>query len=156
MFRFGSQANKRFGCGALMKRVVLISCVSKKLPHAALAKDLYVSALFQFCLGYARTLEPDNIFILSAKYGLVDLEQPLEPYNDTLNTKRDTEIRLWAQGVLQQLCSKIDFERDTVIFLAGEKYRRHLIDQIKQYEIPLLGLSIGRQLQFLKRALANA
>jgi hypothetical protein len=139
-----------------MKRVVLISCVSKKLPHAAPAKDLYVSSLFRFCLRYAKTLKPDAIFILSAKYGLVALDQPLEPYNDTLNTKRDTEIRQWAQGVLQQLRSKIDPEQDTVIFLAGEKYRRHLIGQIRHTEIPLVGLSIGRQLQFLKRALAHA
>jgi hypothetical protein len=76
-----------------MKRVVLIPCVSEKLPHAALAKDLYVSSLFKFCLRYAQTLKPDAIFILSAKYGLVSLDQPLEPYNDTLNTKRDADRR---------------------------------------------------------------
>jgi hypothetical protein len=139
-----------------MKRAVLISCVSQKLPHAAFAKDLYVSPLFKFCLRYSQTLKPDVVFILSAKFGLVALDQRLEPYNDTLNTKRDADIRQWAQGVLQQLRAKIDLERDTVIFLAGEKYRRHLIDQIKHAEIPLLGLSIGRQLQFLKRALAHA
>jgi len=38
-----------------MKQVVLIPCVSQKLPHAALAKDLYVSSLFKFCLRYAQT-----------------------------------------------------------------------------------------------------
>src|SRR5450759_1841625 len=139
-----------------MKRVVLIPCVSQKLSHAALAKDLYVSSLFKFCLRYAKTLKPDIVFILSAKYGLVAIDQPLEPYNDTLNTKRDADIRQWAQGVLQQLRSKIDLERDTVVFLAGEKYRRHLIGQIKHTEIPLHGLTIGRQLQFLKQALAHA
>src|SRR5450631_4315334 len=101
-----------------MKRAVLISCVSQKLPHAALAKDLYVSALFKFCLRYAQTLKPDIVFVLSAKYGLVALDQPLEPYNDTLNTKRDADIRQWAQDVLQQLSSKVDLECDTVIFLA--------------------------------------
>lgn len=128
-----------------MKRVVLIPCVSQKLPHAALAKDLYVSALFDFCLRYAQRLKPDAIYIFSAKYGLVTLEQRLEPYEETLNTKRDGEIKQWAQGVLQQLRSKIDLERDTVIFLAGEKYRRHLVSQIKHAEIPLLGLTIGPQ-----------
>jgi hypothetical protein len=139
-----------------MRRVVLISCVSKKLAHAAPAKDLYASSLFRFCLRYAATLNPDAIFILSAKYGLVTLDRRLEPYDDTLNTKRDAEIRGWAHGVLQQLRSECDLERDHVIFLAGEKYRRHLIGHINNYEIPLLGLSIGRQLQFLKRALAHA
>ena len=139
-----------------MKRVVLISCASKKLPHPAMAKELYVSSLFQFCLRYAYKLKPDVIFILSAKYGLVALDQRLEPYNDTLNTKCDADIRQWAEGVLQQLRSNVDPECDTVIFLAGEKYRRHLIDHIKHQEVPLLGLSIGQQLQFLKRALAHA
>ena len=139
-----------------MKRVVLIPCVSKKLPHAAPARDLYVSSLFRFCLRYAQSLKPDDIFILSAEYGLVALDQRLEPYNDTLNTKRDADIKQWAQGVLQQLRPTIDLERDSIIFLAGERYRRHLVSQIDNYEIPLLVLSIGRQLQFLKRALANA
>jgi hypothetical protein len=139
-----------------MQRVVLISCVSQKLPHTAPAKDLYVSALFRFCLRYAQTFKPDGIFILSAKYGLVALDQPLDPSNDTLNTKRDAEIRQWAERVLQQLRTKIDLERDSVFFLAGEKDRRHLIGQIRHAEIPLLGLSIGRQLQFIKRALAHA
>jgi hypothetical protein len=31
-----------------------------------------------------------------------------------------------------------------------------LVGQIKHTEIPMFGLSIGRQLQFLKRALAHA
>jgi hypothetical protein len=139
-----------------MKRVVLISCASKKLPHTAMAKDLYISPLFRFCLRYAYTLKPDAIFILSAKYGVVALEQIIEPYNVTLNSKRDVEIRQWAQRALQQLRSTVDLERDTVIFLAGEKYRRHLIGQIKHYEVPLKGLSIGKQLRYLKDALNHA
>jgi hypothetical protein len=61
--------------------------------------------LFKFCLRYAKTLKPEVVFVLSAKYGLVTLDQPLEPYNDTLNTKRDAEIRQWAQGVLQHAAS---------------------------------------------------
>jgi cytoplasmic iron level regulating protein YaaA (DUF328/UPF0246 family) len=127
-----------------MKRVVLISCASKKLAHPALAKDLDVSTLFQLGLRYAQSLHPDLIFILSPKYGLVDPDQKLEPYNETLNTKRDGEIRLWAQNVLQQLQARVDLDRDIFIFLAGEKYRRHLTDRIKHYQVPLSGLGIGR------------
>jgi uncharacterized protein DUF6884 len=136
-----------------MKQVVLISCASKKLAHAALAKDLYVSTLFQLGLRYAQSLHPDLIFILSAKYGLVDPDQRLEPYNETLKTKRAGEIRLWAQTVLQQLRTRADLDRDKFIFLAGEKYRRHLTGHIKNYQVPLSGLSIGRQLQHLKNVL---
>ena len=85
-----------------MSRIALISCVSKKLTHAAKAKDIYVSPLFQLCLQYAQSLRPDLIFVLSAKYGLVTLEQELEPYDDTLNTMRDEQIKSWAHAVLHQ------------------------------------------------------
>jgi hypothetical protein len=135
---------------------VLLSCASKKLPHPALAKDLYVSTLFQLGLRYAQSMHPDLIFILSAKYGLVDPNQRLEPYNETLNTKRDREVRFWAETVLQQLRARADLDRDTFIFLAGEKYRRHLIEMIKHYQVPLSGLTIGRQLQYLSNSLGHA
>jgi len=52
-----------------MKKIVLISCASKKLEVKAKAADLYTSALFKLNLKYARKLKPDGIFILSAKYG---------------------------------------------------------------------------------------
>lgn len=44
----------------------------------------------------------------------------------------------------------MNFENDEVIFLAGEKYRKYLINQICNYKIPMKGLTIGKQLQFLK------
>jgi hypothetical protein len=67
------------------KQIVLISCASRKLSQKAKVKDLYVSTLFKLNLKYAQQLEPDNIFILSAKHGLLSLEQEIEPYEQTLN-----------------------------------------------------------------------
>ena len=69
-----------------MRKIVLISCVSKKLPYKAQAKQLYISPLFKKNLAYAQQLKPDAIFILSAKYGLVDLEQVIEPYDLALKS----------------------------------------------------------------------
>lgn len=136
-----------------MLRVVLISCVSMKLKEPAKARDLYISPLFRFNLAYAESLKPDAIYILSAKYGLVSLNRNLEPYNETLNTKRNIAIRTWAEKVLRQLKAKSDLERDEFILLAGERYRRHLMPALKHFKIPLQGLGLGKQLQFLKRAL---
>ena len=67
-----------------MANIILISCVSKKLNKKARAKDLYISPLFKFNLRYAKSLKPNKIFILSAKYGLVPLEKEIDPYNQTL------------------------------------------------------------------------
>ncbi|MCD8509739.1 MAG: hypothetical protein LRY73_07600 [Bacillus sp. (in: Bacteria)] len=135
-----------------MKRVVLISCVSKKREEKAKAKDLYESALFKFNYQYALSMQPDKIFILSAKYGLLNEDNEIEPYDETLNTKSAAEIRDWAEKVLADLKKEVDVDKDEMIFLAGDKYRKYLLPHLKNYKIPLKGLPIGKQLQFLKEA----
>lgn len=74
-----------------MKTIVLISCVSKKLNHAAKARDLYVSPLFKGNLAYAESLKPDVIYILSAKYGLLSQQDEITPYDVTLNAMNAAE-----------------------------------------------------------------
>lgn len=136
-------------------RIVLISCVSKKLPRKAKAEELYVSPLFKLNLQYAKSLQPDKVFILSAKYGLLDLNDEIEPYNETLNKKSNREIKLWAEKVIGKLKQEADLEKDEFIFLAGEKYRKYLLPKIKNSEIPLQNLGIGKQLKFLKESTAK-
>jgi hypothetical protein len=134
-----------------VKRLVLISCVSKKLATRARASDLYISTLFRFSWVYANRLLPDAVFILSAKYGLVAPEQEIEPYDTTLNNMSSRDLIDWANRVLAQLGEHADLQRDHFIFLAGYKYRQQLIRNMVSYEVPMLGLSIGKQLQYLKR-----
>ncbi|MFA6422825.1 MAG: DUF6884 domain-containing protein [Patescibacteria group bacterium] len=133
-----------------MKKIVLIACCSRKLNIPSLAQDLYISPLFKFSLAYAKKLKPDHIFILSAKYGLIALNDKISPYNETLNDKKSKEIVIWADQVIQKL-QRFNLSNDKYIFLAGEKYRKYLIPHLKNYEVPLKGLGIGKQLQFLKR-----
>jgi hypothetical protein len=138
------------------QRIVLISCVSKKRSEPAKARDLYISPLFQMGLQYAQSSMPDAIYVLSAKYGLVELDQPLSPYEDTLNGKSDAEIRQWAHTVVQQLGARADLEHDEFIILAGERYRRHLVPHLQHVCIPMEGLGIGKQLGFLKQRMSKA
>lgn len=139
-----------------MRRIVLISCVSKKLTEPAPAEELYTSPLFKASLAYARSLEPDAIYVLSAKYGLLPLSETIPPYEETLNTKPAGEVQLWADMVREQLFRVSDFEKDTFIFLAGDTYRKYLVPHLSHVEIPLKGRGIGKQLQFLKSALAES
>lgn len=136
-----------------MSTVVLISCVSKKLPYKAKAKDLYVSTLFKYNLEYAKSLNPDKIFILSAKYGLTDLEREIEPYDKTLNNMPSKEIKKWAVCVIGQIKKEVNPGEDEFIFLTGEKYRKYLLPYISKYQIPLEGLKIGEQLCYLKEVI---
>jgi len=134
-----------------MKRIVLISCASKKLPRIARARHLYISPLFQLNLQYAQCQAPDAIYILSAKYGLLHLDDEVAPYNVTLNDMTASQRRAWANQVLEQLSQRADLQKDEFIFLAGQRYREHLIPRIAHCEVPMEGLSIGKQLRALKR-----
>lgn len=137
-----------------MGTVALISCVKKKATSPAKAKDLYTSTMFRLGYRYALSLNPSSIFILSAKYHLLDPNQEVSPYELTLNTMRKAEVEAWAEVVLKQLTGVVDLQKDKFIFLAGERYRKHLIPHISYYEIPMQGLQLGMQMQWLKRQVA--
>jgi cytoplasmic iron level regulating protein YaaA (DUF328/UPF0246 family) len=133
-----------------MARIVLISCVSKKLDHKARAKDIYISTLFRYASKYAQSMRPDKIFILSAKYGLLNPEQQIEPYNQTLNNMTAAQVKEWSAKVLGDLSKESDLEKDEIIFLAGARYRKYLTPHVNNFKVPLQGLGIGKQLKWLK------
>lgn len=134
-----------------MKNIILISCVSKKLNIKSTVESIYTSSLFKKNLTYAKSLEPHEIFILSAKYGLLKLTDEIEPYDKTLNKMRSKEIEEWAKEVINQLKSVADLKNDKFTFLAGDKYRKHLLTVLNRVEIPMKGLKIGEQLQWLTK-----
>jgi hypothetical protein len=137
----------------MTKKIVLISCASKKLAFKSKAEDLYISPLFRFSLVYAKKLKPDKIFILSAKYGLLNLNDEIATYNETLNNKSVSDIKIWADKIVFKLGKIANLQNDIFIFFAGKKYRGYILPYIKYYKIPLKGLRIGEQLKFLKNKL---
>lgn len=64
------------------------------------------------------------------------------------------EVKAWASKILAQLRQEADPNFDHFVFLAGNRYRKHLVPHLRFNEVPMAGLSIGHQLQFLKCALA--
>lgn len=136
-----------------MRNIVFISCVSEKLKEKAKVEDIYTSNLFKKNLAYSKLLNPDKTYILSAKHGILKLDDEIEPYDVTLNNMKVKERREWASKVLNQLESIEDIKSTNFIFLAGENYRKYLTPHLNHFEIPMEGLAIGKQLQFLKRKL---
>lgn len=133
-----------------MKKVILIACSSRKECFACSAERMYIGTLFKYSLAFAKKIKADNIFILSAKYGLLDLSQIIEPYNVTLNEMSNSEIQNWSKSVYNQLKEKVEIDNSTFVFLAGNNYKKGLIKYLKKIELPLEGLRIGEQMQFLK------
>lgn len=138
-----------------MKHVALIACCKGKLSYPAPARELYQGSLFKKSLAYVTSLGPDTILILSALHGVVHIDQVIEPYEVTLNTMKRNERDEWTACVLGQLRGYADLEHDRFTFLAGARYREGLVKHIKQVEVPLEGMGIGVQLQWLKRVLSS-
>lgn len=110
---------------------------------------MYISPLFKKSLAYAQKLAPDQIFILSAKYGLLGLDDEIEPYERTLNTMPAAEQIKWASLVLGQLGEKADLKEDLFVILAGKNYYKDLRSHLRHVALPLQGLSFFQRLQFL-------
>lgn len=134
-----------------MEKIVLISCVKKKLDRKSIVEKIYKSSLFKKNLTYAKSLNPSVIFILSAKHGLLKLTDEIEPYDKTLNKMRVKERKEWSKSVLDQLKSLADLKNDQFTILAGHKYRKYLLTELNRVKIPMQGLRIGEQLQWLTK-----
>ena len=134
-----------------MKRIVLISCCKKKKNLPCKACVLYESDLFRKSYKYAVTLKPDRIFILSAKHHLLESNEVISPYDLSLNEMNTQEVKNWAEKVIQQLSSVSDLNGDDFTVLAGNKYRKYLINRMDNYEVPMERMRIGKQLSWLKK-----
>ena len=147
-----------------MKKIVLISCVSRKGKVKAKAKDLYKGALFSNSLSYGQALKPDKIFILSALHHLLDLDTEIEPYDVTLsyvspnNRKKkpnlkvltNEEANLWGTKVCEELKKVADIKNDRFIVIAGQAYLKPIQNCLTLIEEPLNGIVQGKRPTKLK------
>jgi hypothetical protein len=137
--------------------VILISCVKDKSESSCFARDMYLSAWFKKARRHAES-KSHKWFILSAKYGLLDPDESISPYEQSLNSMPSTERRSWARDVLCQIQSAID-NKSTIEILAGRRYREFLVPALIKngycVSVPLEGLGIGRQLQWFDKENIN-
>lgn len=131
-----------------MKKVALISCSKKKLEHRSKARDLYSSQLFKATLSYVERHSYNNIFILSALHGLVDLEDELDPYDLSLQQLSVYERKVWAEKVFCQIYDK-GLANSQFYFYTGKTYYKYLEWYFRSTTLVLEGLGIGQRLKFL-------
>ena len=141
-----------------MSVVGLVACGAGKRAEPAEARILYTSPLFTKSMEYVEK-RCNKWYILSAKHGLLNPDQVIAPYEKSLNTKSRAEREGWAAKVWRDL-EKWLVPDDEVIMLAGKKYREFLAPRINnhgcQIKVPMEGLGIGRQLQWLADQLSKS
>lgn len=131
-------------------KIGLISCSKAKKDYFCEVEEMYSeSNSFRLSLEYAKKI-CDEVFILSARHGLLDLEDRIHPYDESLVDKPVAERRKWSQEVISRLKSRTDLERDEFIILAGQKYYEYLLEHLKKYKLPLEGLTMFKRVPKLK------
>lgn len=137
-------------------KVGLIGCSKKKQDYVCKASEMYQpSNLFKKAWNYCQRTYNKTV-ILSAKYGLLDPEREIEPYDVTLSGMSKQERMAWSHEVLQDIDDS--FPQDTVFYIhAGAKYREWLESGLENcfYEchVPLRGLGMGQQLKWYSKKL---
>ena len=106
---------------------IFLSCTKKKASHRCKAEEMYgESSLFSKALEYAKSLNPDKMYILSAKHHVLPLSKEIDPYNKTLKDCSAEERKEWTEEVVKQLKAKgVNFEAKT-LFFCGEDYIQYL------------------------------
>jgi hypothetical protein len=98
--------------------VVVVGCGRKKLSEPAPAREMYTGALFRSCMEAAESLRPDRLLILSAKYGLIDANRRVRPYDVRLG---DPDA-IQPERVERQALREMAWLAETVIVLASRAY----------------------------------
>jgi hypothetical protein len=138
-----------------MKSVFLISCTKSKQPYACTAEDMYKpSTQYRAALAFALNRvdnKNEQIFILSAKYGLLSLTDQIETYNETLIGKPRSVQLQWGKKVIKSIAERFDINSTNFIILAGRTYVSPLIPYLRFYETPLVGKRMGEAVSWMQR-----
>ncbi|MET9584232.1 DUF6884 domain-containing protein [Streptomyces sp. NPDC006539] len=109
-------ANDHLDC--FEPELVVIPCGSRKLGRRTRAADMYVGSYHRACRKAADALQPDQLLILSARYGLLDLDDVIEPY-DTPHGAADA---IPDQVLLKQATLRDILRLDPVVALGGAQH----------------------------------
>ena len=84
--------------------VALIGCGKEKRQGTWPAGQLYSGSLFRATLAHAlRHYDRDNVFILSAKYGIVGLDEPIASYDRRIDDLSNDLLFRWGTYVVGKL-----------------------------------------------------
>lgn len=127
--------------------IVIIPCGAKKQSVPVPAYAMYLGAYYKACLRYALSIsKQDDIFILSAKHGLLALDDPIAPYNLRMGEVGSVTTQQIRDQALQR-----GILNEQVVGIGGRDYTDILCQVWADCITPLQGVGgIGKQIQWLK------
>lgn len=142
-----------------MITVALVGCGKSKRLGTHPARHLYTGPLFRASLAHAERIA-ERVFIVSAFYGLVELDQKIESYDRTVAGMAKTLREAWGDRVAAALCDELRQHGDEVevTILAGAAYAEPIRRGLRWHNRrpkwnvldPLRGLGQGARLAWFK------
>lgn len=127
----------------------LVACVKAKASKPMRAADLYQSVWFRKARAYVEARQAPW-YVLSALHGIIDPDDLVAPYEQTLATMSVHQRRAWGDRVVAQLIERGHGDDAQIVMLAGVRYRQPISDWLGERAIvPMKGLAIGQQLAWL-------
>lgn len=130
--------------------VAIIPCTSQKSEVPGPARDVWTGHHFQLVLAHTEMFY-DRVLVMSYKYGLIDPDYEIEPYDiDIKLVKAAQKLRWWfnLRVDIRALCEWSpllvamytgDVERDRII-------REFVRNGVRQVILPFEGLSVGKRM----------
>ena len=130
-----------------------VACSKTKSSQRLPAGAIYTSPLFRKSL-LAAIDRCDKVYILSAKHGVIDRNEPIEPYDLTLKRMKQAERAAWGEKTGLQLKGLLN-RGDRAVMYCGQDYLTPLRSTLADLEVglekPLGDLSLGSRLSLLKK-----
>lgn len=132
-----------------LKPVVLIPCGAKQRKGRWRAEELYESDTFKESLACAKALS-DDVFILSTKHGLLDLNAEIDNYN-VPTSKTPEESAAWGKKVTIQIVDQgINPLNTEFIIIAWKDFYGPLLKYLPYRTLPLRGVRATNKTETLK------
>lgn len=98
----------------MVDTVAFVGCGAAKRDEPCAARDMYTSPFFILKRRYAEQF--DDWYILSAKHGLLDPDEVIEPYDQSIE---DVDTATWSAQVEKHID---ELEAEQHVFLCGRNY----------------------------------
>lgn len=134
---------------------VLVGCGKAKASARCAARLLYTGGLFRASYRYGVRVAAErggSMAIVSARYGLVNPDAEIDPYDATLADRSKAERALWAERILSEVAIGAPARLELVL-LMGATYAEPLKAAAEARGFtciePLRGLELGERLASL-------
>lgn len=167
MQRFREEERERLrSCGIpckdyVPKEIALVGCGKLKYNRRLPARDMYRGDLFRKALAYA-TKTAENVYILSAKYGLIEPHEVIDPYDLSIIEIGRAGRERWGKIAMDELLRRHLLTFLRISIYAGYHYADPFIRAAEasrlpwDFDLPLKHLGIGQRKKWFLANLPEA